>query len=192
MRNLLIEKKKKIKTCREEIVQKLKIQENLLNLKQDISETKTNFWQTAQANVENSKEFPMHDDVLGAVKGMVVLYYSYNYNITDMVLNGVLSYVDHLDIQRRLPAYEKFDFVDLENCANMAIDSQDYAIAIDFTRSIYELMPKVKITFDKKVFLKRIKKIKNDLIKLNNGYLEKRQIFVGKLKFSLDESIHQN
>ena len=181
MRSLLIEKKQKIKTCREEIVQKLKIQENLLNLKQDLSEVKSNFWKTAEENFKNSKEFPMYDDVMGAVKGMVILYYSYNYNITDMVLNGVLSYVDHLGIQRKLPAYEKFDYVDLENCANMAIDSQDYAIAIDFTRSIYELMPKVKIRFDKKIFLKRIKKIKNDLIKLNNGYLEKRQIFVGKL-----------
>ena len=182
MRSLLIEKTKTIKKCQEEITQKLKIQEHFPNLRQDISELKASFWQTAQDNYENSKEFPKHDDVLGAVKGMVVLYYSYNYNISDMVLNGVLSYVDHLGKQRKIPAYEKFDYVDLENCANMAINDQDYAIATDFTRNIFELMPKVKITFDKKPFLQRIKKMKNNLIKLNNGYLEKRQIFVGKLE----------
>ena len=126
------------------------------------------------------KEFPMEKDVMGSLKGMLTLCFTYKFEITSMVLNGSLSFVDSNEIHKNIASYEKLDILDLENLALVAINNKQYDVAIDFTRAILQLVPKVITSLDEKVFFRRITKMKNELIQMNNGYLQKKRSFIGK------------
>ena len=74
---------------------------------------------------------------------MVILYYAYNYNMSAMVQDGILSFIDSNGIEKHFKAYEKIDYFDLENFAEHAMQKQDYALAIHITKYMYKLLPTV-------------------------------------------------
>ena len=90
-----------------------------------------------------NRNFPNKEDVFAAVKGMVILYYAYNFNVSAMVQDGILSFIDSEGVERNFKAYEKIDYFDLENFAEHAMLKQDYALAIHITKYMYKLLPKV-------------------------------------------------
>ena len=135
---------------------------------------------------EMTKEYPTKNDYNGAIKGMVVLHFSYYYNVTKAVEEGKISYVKRINWFREykeFESYEKLSILDVEQFAIATLDDGNYALSIEFVRSILKLLPQIKksdykIHKNLKGMSKRINKMKENLIRLNNGYLEKHQTFI--------------
>ena len=102
------------------------------------------------------------------------------------------SYKDHNNIKKEFQAYERLRLVDIEQFAEASFNRGDYAISIDFVRNIYRLLPHTK---EENYKTKRIKILKQNLIKLNNGYLEKHQKFMNKnyrvLTYMVDKNLRR-
>ena len=129
-------------------------------------------------------DYPTTQDIIGAIKGVVALYYAYKFNVIKAV-EGKLNYITHQGENKNFQAYEKLSIVDLEQFAQTCFDKGDYALSIEFVRNILTLLPKLKESDNKfskdwNEMSKRVNLMKENLIKLNNGYLEKHQTFIHK------------
>ena len=151
----------------------------LHKLKQNIEYYKNNQQKNQNEFQKLTLEFPITDDFIGASKGMVVLNYAYDFNVTKGVHEGKLSYINNKGQKEEFQAYEKLTIIDIEQLAKTAFAKKDYEIAITMTRSILEILSKKSVK-EQKEGKKRIKQLTENLIKLNNGYLEKHQTFIGK------------
>ena len=130
---------------------------------------------------------------------MTVLYYAYNFNIAK-AFEGKLSYITHQQEKKEFQAYEKLSIMDLEQFAIMCFDNGDYALSIEFVKNILKLLPQLRAS-DFKNFKearglsKRVNIMKENLIKLNNGYLEKHQTFVNNnyrvLTYMVDKKLNR-
>ena len=135
-------------------------------------------WKCLNNQIEYSEElstmtheYPTALDVIGAIKGIVALYYAYKFNIIKAV-EGKLNYITHQGANKHFQAYEKLSIIDLEQFAQTCFDKGDYALSIEFVRSILTLLPKLKesdIKFSKdwNGLSKRVNIMKENLIKLN-------------------------
>ena len=124
-------------------------------------------------------EYPSTKDMIGAIKGVIALYYAYKFSINKAV-EGKLHYITHQGDKKQFQAYEKLSIIDLEQFAQTCFDKGDYALSIEFVRNILILLPKLKESKVLNGLSKRINNMKENLIKLNNGYLEKHQTFISK------------
>ena len=129
-------------------------------------------------------DYPTTQDIIGAIKGVVALYYAYKFNVIKAV-EGKLNYITHQGENKNFQAYEKLSIVDLEQFAQTCFDKGDYALSIEFVRNILTLLPKLKESDNKfskdwNEMSKRVNLMKENLIKLNNGYLEKHQKIISK------------
>ena len=140
-------------------------------------------------------EYPTELDVMGSIKAMFILHYSYYFNMTAAVYDGKLCYQDHNAINREFQAYEKFNLMDVMLLADKALDNQDYALAIDLTRDIIKMMDEYKgilSTIDTKILLKKVEWLKKNLMKANNEYLTKNKSFIGKEHRTLTYLVDKN
>ena len=145
---------------------------NLTDLKQRIQYLKEKI-----QNITN--EFPTENDFLGAQKGLLTLFYTYHFDIPKTIFNGTLAYFDHTGQKRRFNCHEKMNVYDYEKLMNLAIERQNYAGAIYVLQDIFLALKSMK-KFEDHKFLKKIELARSNLIKLNNGYLEKSQTFLSK------------
>ena len=111
---------------------------------------------------------------------MVTLYYAYSYNITSAVEDGILSFKNSNNQVKAFQAYEKLTLSDIEDFAKFAYEKSDFRIAIEMLQSLFQLMQNSKFKINAK-FIKNLKKMKKNLVQLNNGYLQKRRKFIGKI-----------
>ena len=148
--------------------------------------------------IKMTNEYPTILDFYGAIKGMVVLNYAYYLNITAAVLDDKLSYVTHNKEMKEFPTYERLSLVDIEQFAVKAFDTHDYALSIVFVRNLLKLLPKVKdkdfkIFEEMKGMSNRVNIMRENLVKLNNGYLDKTQTFINSngrvLTYKVDKNL---
>ena len=111
---------------------------------------------------------------------MVTLYYAYSYNIPSAVEIGVLSFKNSNNQVKEFQAYEKLMLTDIEVFAKFAYEKNDFRIAIEILQSLLQLIQNSKSKINEN-FLKNLEKFKKNLVQLNNGYLQKRRKFIGKI-----------
>ena len=72
---------------------------------------------------------------------------------------------------------------DLEQFVDLALELRDYALAIDFSRTIIQIMPNYKkyARVNQKLFevFQRVEEMKISLAKLNNAFHMKGKAFIG-------------
>ena len=152
--------------------------ETLSHLTRNISSTHNDLIELSEVK---TNEYPIGSDMIGSVKAMFTLHNSYYFNMTDAVYNGKLSFQDHHGRQKVYQAYEKLNLHDVIMLADKANRNRDYALAIDLTREVIPMLKQEGISKKgNKELFKHIDWMKKNLIKLNNGYLEKEHAFIGK------------
>ena len=114
----------------------------------------------------------------GAQKGLLTLFYAYHFDAAKTVLNNTLEYYDHLAEKKSFPTHEKMDIKEYAKLIDMAIENKNYAVAIYLLRDLMNIKSFTKVMDQK--FLKWFEVTKSNLIKLNNGYLERSQTFLRK------------
>ena len=177
----LIHKLKDIKVQMKTLQDSIKTKKDLKRFAENLKDLKDKVNQI-KSNLNNStNEFPNPDksDLYGAQKGMEVLFFTYRYNVTSAVIDGNLEFYDYLFQKKIYKCHEKLTLTDLRDFAAVGFSRKFYSSSIDLIRGIYETMKKVENVDEK--FKKRIENMKNELVKLNNGYLDKMQTFVGKI-----------
>ena len=130
-----------------------------------------------------TNEYPTEYDMIGSVKAMFILHYNYYLNITAAVYDGKLCYQDHHGMLREYQAYEKLSIHDIKMLADRALVNRDYALAIDLTRNLISILKQydgISKNGGMKRLFKHIEWMKKNLMKMNNGYLEKEHTFIGK------------
>ena len=133
----------------------------------------------------------------GAIKGMVVLNYAYHLNISAAVLDDKLSYVTHNNEMKKFQTYERLSLADIEQFAVKAFDTNDYALSITFVRNLLKLIPKVehedfKRFEEMKGISNRVDRMRENLVKLNNGYIDKTQSFLNNFCRVLPYKVDKN
>ena len=93
-------------------------------------------------------------------------------------MNNTLEYYDHLAEKKSFPTHEKMDIKEYAKLIDMAIENKNYAVAIYLLRDLMNIKSFTKVMDQK--FLKWFEVTKSNLIKLNNGYLERSQTFLRK------------
>ena len=120
---------------------------------------------------------------------MATLYHAYSYNITSAVEDGVLSFKNSNNQVKEFQAYEKLALFDMEAFARFAYEKNDYRIAIEILQSLFQLIQNSKVKINES-FMKNLEKMKKNLVQLNNGYLQKRRKFIGKIAYKYGS--HEN
>ena len=87
-----------------------------------------------------TNEYPTESDMNGSIKALYILHYSYYLNLTAAVQDGKLKYKDHHGMLREYQAYEKLHLKDILMLADKALETRDYALAIDLTRAIIPMV----------------------------------------------------
>ena len=111
---------------------------------------------------------------------MLTLYYAYSYNVTSAVEDGILIFKNSNNQVNKFSAHEKLTVSDIESLAKFAYEKNNFEIAIDILQSLLQLIPNSKSKINEN-FLKNFEKLKKNLVQLNNGYLQKRRKFIGKI-----------
>ena len=170
-----------------------KSRDMLLDLRRKISSTHNYLIEFSE--VKNNK-YPTQSDVQGSIKAMFILHYSYYLNMTAAVYDGKLSYKDHHGILKEYQAYEKLNIHDVVTLADETLKFQDYALAIDLTREVIPMLKQYEGKRNRndstKILLRHIKWMKKNLMKINNGYLEKEHAFLGMRHRTLTYIVNKN
>ena len=104
-------------------------------------------------------------------------------------MNNTLEYYDHLAEKKSFATHEKMDIKEYAKLIDMAIENKNYAVAIYLLRDLMNIKSFTKVMDQK--FLKWFEVTKSNLIKLNNGYLERSQTFLRKNHlYSYFKSVH--
>ena len=119
---------------------------------------------------------------------MVTLYYAYSYNVTSAFEDGILIFKNSDNQVNKFQAYEKLTLSDIESLAKFAYEKNNFEIAIEILQSLLQLIPNSKSKINEN-FLKNLEKLKKNLVQLNNGYLQKRRKFIGKINYIIDGEI---
>ena len=115
---------------------------------------------------------------------MVTLYYAYSYNVTSAVEDGILIFKNSNNQVNKFQAYEKLTLSDIESLSKFSYEKNNFEIAIEILQSLLQLIPNSKSKINEN-FLKNLEKLKKNLVQLNNGYLQKRRKFIGKISYNL-------
>ena len=81
-------------------------------------------------------------------------------------------------LSKSFQTHEKMDIKEYAKLIDMAIENKNYAVAIYLLRDLMNIKSFTKVMDQK--FLKWFEVTKSNLIKLNNGYLERSQTFLRK------------
>lgn len=174
----LIKKLQEIKCQLQATRLALKGKTNLPQIITDLKDLKHNV-KTFRDNVKNiTSEFPQEIDYAGAQKGLLTLFYAYHFDAAKTVVNNTLEYFDHLAQKKSFPTHEKMDIKEYAKLIDMSIENKNYALAIYLLRDLMNIKSFTKVMDQK--FLKWFEVTKSNLIKLNNGYLERFQSFLRK------------
>ena len=111
---------------------------------------------------------------------MITLYNAYSYNITSAVEDGILSFKNSNNQEKEFQAYEKLMLSDIEVFVKFAYEKNDFRIAIEILQNLLQLIQNSKSKINEN-FIKNLEKLKKNLVQLNNGYLQKRRKFIGKI-----------
>ena len=208
--------------CKGLYIQERKLVKKLLEVKQRLLKAKSNFRGGLKADTKKDRtmsrdlrrkisstinnliefsevktnEYPTESDMLGSVKAMFILHYSYYLNMTAAVHDGKLSYQDHHGMLKVYQAYEKLNIHDVIMLADEALKRHDYALAIDLTRDVIPMLKQYEERRSKngntKIVLKHVEWMKKNLMKINNGYLEKEHAFIGTGHRTLTYVVNKN
>ena len=66
----------------------------------------------------------------GAQKGLLTLFYTYDFDIVKTIKNGVLEYLDHLGQIRTFSTHENMNIKEYQKLVDLAIEKNNYAAAI--------------------------------------------------------------
>ena len=84
----------------------------------------------------------------------------------------------------KFSAHEKLTVSDIESLAKFAYEKNNFEIAIEILQNLLQLIPNIKSKINE-TFHKNIEKLKKNLVQLNNGHLQKRRKFIGKISYNL-------
>ena len=142
---------------------------DLKNLKSQI--------QTVKNGLEDStSEYPRKEDYEGAKKGLISIYEVTEFNVTEAILTGNFVYVNHEMQIRQFSSHEKLSISDVESLIDVAMQRQTYSIGVYLMHDLMPLIPGIK----QKKLKKRMESKRKNLVKLNNGYLQKTQKMISK------------
>lgn len=178
---------RKVYQQEENLLYKLKdIRQKLIKVKSDLEKkidlpNLGNHLEQLKQGVENlnstselTSDFPTSQDHTDAVKGIFTLFYAYEYNLTEALLNGNLQFRDALSHWHSISSYEKLDLSDAESMLDLANERQIYGAGVHILSHMLPVAKTMKLKKGNKM-MKRLKKKKEDLIKINNGYLQRTQ-----------------
>lgn len=189
----------KLKLLRQELTNQAEIIQDFLKTKngpgtfQAKAQEFAEFLNKTSTEVESmTTEFPNKVDFQGAKHGLTLLHYTYYMNLTAICLDKKLQF--HVQDQvYSFPTYEKLTLGDLELMVKTAIERNQYSTAI---RVMQELIPLLDMLnpneHEDKGMRKRIATYKKDLVRINNGYLEKTHSFIDNTFEVLPMEIDKN
>lgn len=129
-----------------------------------------------------TNEFPSFKDLDGAMKGIVRLQSAYELNLTAISERGRVEYTDQYGQYVGFDCYERFHLLDLAAFSSKATEQKKFSISVGFLKEAFRLLPKATGTFAiSQPIVKELKIMRSNVVKLNNGYLIKREKLAGNI-----------
>jgi len=124
---------------------------------------------------ETTQDFPTFEDYNGAVKGMVMLHQTYDLYL-EVLPFGQVFYFSSEGLIKDFKGRENLTIDDFYQISNKAKSQLLFDVAIEYLRVAFSLADKFKPSNST---MKKIKKLRKDLVQLNNQYLLKWEKLIG-------------